>query len=600
MDKNFILAISLSLLVLVGSQYLLQRFAPPPEVPEIIETEGKEIETSKTAPRANNKPLNAGPRSAPAGSRLFQSGGIETISANSENSYLVETDRFRLSLSNRGAIVKEWVLKDFRDGNGEALNLLPLNCEKADSQVRSNCEEQAKKAGFPLSLRIEKETEITEKLKTALFRFDGPPILNFSGSGSVPRKLKFEYSDGIVSVTKQLTFQADSYEIQIDSNVSINGRPVDHSLLWRGGFGDRTLNNAWAKKYVILKSQGDIERLDESDLESRRSMEGNFQTLGLEDHYFAAVFLPAGPNQIRRISLGSQGVIDYLGEEPLETILLNIGVYGSGQGVRLFVGPKDTNVLPDALDGVIDYGWFAFLCRPLLYGLKWTYSVVGNYGVAIILLTIVINVALFPLRIKSLKSSKKMQQFAPKIKEIQAKYKKMKATDPRKQRMQAEVMAFYKEKGVNPLGGCWPMLIQMPFFFAFYRLLNASIELRQAPFIFWIKDLSIPDPTYILPILMGLSMFQMQRMTPMPMAGSDPQQAMQAKLMKFMPLMFVFFMIAASSGLVLYWFTGTLISITLQAGWQGHAGGSSSGGVSGFFDWSSGSSGGSDDKSDDK
>ena len=329
-------------------------------------------------------------------------------------------------------------------------------------------------------------------------------------------------------------------------------------------------------------------------------MEGNFQTLGLEDHYFAAVFLPAGPNQIRRISLGSQGVIDYLGEEPLETILLNIGVYGSGQGVRLFVGPKDTNVLPDALDGVIDYGWFAFLCRPLLYGLKWTYSVVGNYGVAIILLTIVINVALFPLRIKSLKSSKKMQQFAPKIKAIQAKYKKMKATDPRKQRMQAEVMAFYKEKGVNPLGGCWPMLIQMPFFFAFYRLLNASIELRQAPFIFWIKDLSIPDPTYILPILMGLSMFQMQRMTPMPMAGSDPQQAMQAKLMKFMPLMFVFFMIAASSGLVLYWFTGTLISITLQAGWQGHAGGSSSGGVSGFFDWSSGSSGGSDDKSDDK
>ena len=600
MDKNFILAISLSLLVLVGSQYLLQRFAPPPEVPEIIETEGKEIETSKTAPRANNKPLNAGPRSASAGSRLFQSGGIETISANSENSYLVETDRFRLSLSNRGAIVKEWVLKDFRDGNGEALNLLPLNCEKADSQVRSNCEEQAKKAGFPLSLRIEKETEITEKLKTALFRFDGPPILNFSGSGSVPRKLKFEYSDGIVSVTKQLTFQADSYEIQIDSNVSINGRPVDHSLLWRGGFGDRTLNNAWAKKYVILKSQGDIERLDESDLESRRSMEGNFQTLGLEDHYFAAVFLPAGPNQIRRISLGSQGVIDYLGEEPLETILLNIGVYGSGQGVRLFVGPKDTNVLPDALDGVIDYGWFAFLCRPLLYGLKWTYSVVGNYGVAIILLTIVINVALFPLRIKSLKSSKKMQQFAPKIKAIQAKYKKMKATDPRKQRMQAEVMAFYKEKGVNPLGGCWPMLIQMPFFFAFYRLLNASIELRQAPFIFWIKDLSIPDPTYILPILMGLSMFQMQRMTPMPMAGSDPQQAMQAKLMKFMPLMFVFFMIAASSGLVLYWFTGTLISITLQAGWQGHAGGSSSGGGSGFFDWSSGSSGGSDDKSDDK
>ena len=585
MDKNFILAISLSLLVLVGSQYLLQRFAPPPEVPEIIETEGTKVGTTKTAPGGNNKPLSSGPRSASVGSRFFQPGAAAVISGNSENSYLVETDLFQLSLSNKGAIVKKWVLKDFKDGSGEALNLLPLNCEKVNSLVRKNCEEQEEKAGFPLSLSIEKEAEISEKLKTALFRVDAPPILNFSGSGAIPKRLKFEYSDGIVSVTKQLTFRADSYEIQIDSNVTINGRSVDHSLLWRGGFGDRTLDNPWAKKYVILKSQGDIERLDEGDLEGRQSMEGNFQTLGLEDHYFAAVFLPVGPNQISRISLGRQAVMDYLGEEPLETILLNIGVYGSEQGVRLFVGPKDTSVLPSALDGVIDYGWFAFLCRPLLYGLKWTYSVVGNYGVAIILLTIVINVVLFPLRIKSLKSSKKMQEFAPKIKAIQAKYKKMKATDPRKQRMQAEVMAFYKEHGVNPLGGCWPMLIQMPFFFAFYRLLNASIELRQAPFIFWIKDLSVPDPTYILPILMGLSMFQMQRMTPMPMAGGDPQQAMQAKLMKFMPLMFVFFMIAASSGLVLYWFTGTLISITLQAGWQGHAGGR------GFFDWGGSGSG---------
>ena len=571
MDRKFLLAISLSLLVLVGSQYLLQR-STPPEGPEVIETEPRKGATTETKPR-ENKPLSLASRATPTASSFLKPSATQVISANSENLYLVETDLFQVSLSNQGAIVKKWVLKNYKDADGELLNLLPLNCEKLGSSVKRSCEEQLEQAGFPLSLRIQNEAEISEKLETALFRVDAPPILNFSGSGSIPKRLKFEYSDGSISVTKQLTFQADSYEVQIDSKVSINGRPVEHSLLWRGGFGDRTLNNAWAKKYVILKSQGDIERLDEGDLESQQAMEGNFQILGLEDHYFAAVFLPGGPNPIRRISLGRQAVMDYLGEEPVETILLNIGVDGSEQGgIRLFVGPKDISILPAALDGVIDYGWFAFLCRPLLYGLKWTYSVVGNYGVAIILLTIVINVALFPLRIKSIKSGKKMQKFAPQIKAIQAKYKKMKNTDPRKQRMQAEVMAFYKEHGVNPLGGCWPMFIQMPFFFAFYRLLNASIELRQAPFILWVKDLSVPDPTYILPILMGASMFQMQKMTPMPMAGGDPSQQMQAKLMKFMPLMFVFFMIAASSGLVLYWFTGTIISILLQAGWQASKG----------------------------
>lgn len=569
MDRNFLLAISLSLLVLVGSQYLLQRYTtPPPEAPEVIENKPRKIATTETKPQ-ENRPLSLDPRATSTDSPFFKTRATQTMSANSENLYSVETDLFQILLSNKGAIVKKWVLKNYKDANGELLNLLPLNCEEVGSSVKRSCEEQLEQVGFPLSLRIQNEAEISEKLETALFRVNAPPILNFSGSGSIPKRLKFEYSDGIVSVTKQLTFQADSYEVQIDSKVLMNGRPVDHSLLWRGGFGDRTLNNAWAKKYVILKSQGNIERLDEGDLESRQAMEGNFQFLGLEDHYFTAVFLPVAPNPIRRISLGRQAVMDHLGEEPVETILLNIGVYGSEQGgVRLFVGPKDTSILPAALDGVIDYGWFAFLCRPLLYGLKWTYSIVGNYGVAIILLTIVINVALFPLRIKSIKSGKKMQKVAPQIKAIQAKYKKMKNTDPRKQRMQAEVMAFYKEHGVNPLGGCWPMFIQMPFFFAFYRLLNASIELRQAPFILWIKDLSVPDPTYILPILMGASMFQMQKMTPMPMTGGDPSQQMQAKLMKFMPLMFVFFMVAASSGLVLYWFTGTLISILLQAVWQ--------------------------------
>jgi YidC/Oxa1 family membrane protein insertase len=195
----------------------------------------------------------------------------------------------------------------------------------------------------------------------------------------------------------------------------------------------------------------------------------------------------------------------------------------------------------------------------LFIGLSWIHSVVGNYGLAIIILTVFINAALFPLRYKSITASQKMQKLQPKMKTIQEKYKKLKSSDPKRQQMNAEVMALYKEHGVNPLGGCLPLLLQMPFLFAFYSLLNVAIELRQAPFFAWIQDLSAPDPTYVLPVLMVVSMMLMQKLTPMPSA--DP---LQAKMMLFMPLIFGFMMATQSSGLVLYWFTSNLVNILQQ------------------------------------
>ena len=226
------------------------------------------------------------------------------------------------------------------------------------------------------------------------------------------------------------------------------------------------------------------------------------------------------------------------------------------------MGPKDTEVLQQAghnLIELIDYGWFAVVCKPLFFGLKSIYGFCKNYGVAIMLLTILINLGLFPLRYKSIVSAQKMQKLQPQMKIIQDKYKKLKATDPKKQQMNAEVMALYKQHGVNPLGGCLPLVLQMPFFIAFYNLLSVSIELRHAPFIFWIKDLSAADHTFVLPILMTISMIIMQKMTPSP--SVDP---VQAKMMLAMPLVFGFMLAFTSSGLVLYWLTSNVIGIVQQ------------------------------------
>jgi YidC/Oxa1 family membrane protein insertase len=201
---------------------------------------------------------------------------------------------------------------------------------------------------------------------------------------------------------------------------------------------------------------------------------------------------------------------------------------------------------------------FAWLVVPLLQALKAINRVVGNWGVSIIILTIGINVVIFPLRHRSMVSMKKMQALQPQVKAIQARYKSFKATSPEKQKMNAEMMALYKEKGVNPAGGCVPMLLTFPVMFAFYAMLNAAIELRGAPFFGWIHDLSLKDPYYITPVLMGLTMFIQQRMMP---STADP---MQQKMFMFLPLVFLISFLWMPSGLVIYWLFSNVLAIGQQ------------------------------------
>lgn len=239
---------------------------------------------------------------------------------------------------------------------------------------------------------------------------------------------------------------------------------------------------------------------------------------------------------------------------------------------RLYVGPKAladleavsvpgiTGAEPD-LRAIIDFGWLGIIARPLFLWLKWMYlHIVANWGWAILLQTLVINLALLPLRLSQMKSMLKMQRVAPQIKSIQEKYKKYSLRDPKKAAMNEEISALYKKEGVNPAGGCLPLLIQTPFLFAYYRMLNVAMDLRHAPWL-WIHDLSAPDPIYILPITIVVTMFFMQRMTPQ--AGMDPTQQ---KMMNFMmPAMLGYISFTLPAGLSLYWAMGQVIGIAQQA-----------------------------------
>jgi len=228
------------------------------------------------------------------------------------------------------------------------------------------------------------------------------------------------------------------------------------------------------------------------------------------------------------------------------------------------VGPKDYDELKKIkppLNALVNFGWFEFISDPLFHALKWLHTYIPNWGWAIVVLTLIINMLLFPLKYTGYKTSLKMQRVAPEIKQIQEKYKKYSMRDPRKAEMNKEVMAVYSREGVNPVGGCIPQLLQMPIWFGLYRALQGTIEMRHAPWFWWIKDLSAKDPYYILPVLMGFSMYLASKMTPM--TATDPQQ--QA-MMKFMPIMMsaMFVVIPYPSGLAVYILTSGMVGVAQQ------------------------------------
>ncbi len=475
--------------------------------------------------------------------------------ASSEEETVIENDLYRITFTNRGAQVKSWVLKKFDDDKHQQLDLVNHAA--------------AARHGQPLSLWAYDEA-LRNKLNSALY------VSTKSGNQTAPTEISFEYSDGDLSVTKKFSFD-HSYVVHIETAVRYKDADVAAFPVWPSGLGDETSPGSYANLQIEHQSGDKVTRLPAKKIVSGATLTGPFDWAGVADSYFAAVFMPDNPADAALISLRNFLDVPKDAQKPNPQDTVKVEVLGAGVGSlrgpsaeRLFVGPKSLEVLESVqvagvadhhdLRQLVDFGFFGIIARPLFLWLKWTYRWIHNWGWAIVIQTLIINVALLPLRISQMKSMLKMQKVAPVIKSVQEKYKKYSLRDPRKQQMQQEIAAIYKEHGVNPVGGCLPLLIQMPFLFAYYSMLRSALDLRHANWL-WIRDLASPDPLYLLPIGIVVTMFLTQRMTPQ--AGMDPTQQ---KMMNFMmPVMLGIISWNLAAGLCLYWAEGNIIAIVQQA-----------------------------------
>jgi YidC/Oxa1 family membrane protein insertase len=529
METRLLLAFLLMGLVLLGTQYF---YKPPPQPVKPAAAKATESAPEK---------LGGTPAAVPAvHSEAVPAEMPGQVHADSEETFTVETDLYRVVFSNRGAVVRSWILKNFKDHTGKALDLVD---QKGLDKVPA-----------PFSVHFKNQAPATDP-NTGLFHVD-----RTNGNLDV----EFEFSDGRAATKKSFKFSPKSYLVGITSQVTENGVMIPHSLAWRGGFGDETVVNAPTEQKTVWYDLSGS-KLQEKDAKEAKNgpvtVSGQFSFVGLEDKYFAAVFLPASKTPVE-VTMFSDGVPGASGSEEQHA-----GAAVGGEGLNrfsYFVGPKDTDVLravDPKLEQLIDWGWFEIIAKPLFLALNWTAdNLTHNWGWAIIGVTFAINMLLFPLRISSMKSSKKMQRLQPEINKINAKYKNLSLRDPKKTEQNQELMDLYKVHGVNPVGGCLPMVIQLPFFYAFYRVLSVSIEMRGASWL-WVHDLSQPEtlPIRMLPVILIVTQFLTQKMTPQP--GVD---ASQQKMMMFMPLVLGYMFYFANSGLVLYWLTGNLVGIVQQ------------------------------------
>ncbi len=394
---------------------------------------------------------------------------------------------------------------------------------------------------------------------------------------AAPAQIEFHWSDGQLDVTKTLKFER-GYIMGLETSVQQNGNPANYSLAWRCGFGDVTAFRAAVQTLVFDGHDGSVSTITTKNVGAPNqrnlpvAVPGAFNAVGIEDLYFAAAFLPSEAPQGQPVpdtlTLSARQTTHTLQTDGKTTqeILPEMAVGSATPGpleLRLYVGPKDIDILKAVrppLNGLVQFGWFGFVAEPLFYILRWIYQFIPNYGWGIVVMTVAINMVLYPLKLKSWRSMQKMQKVAPEVRQIQDRYKKYSMRDPRKQEMNKEVMALYNREGVNPMGSCLPQLAQMPIWFGLYRMLNSTIELRHAPWL-WIHDLAGRDPYFILTISMGLLMYAAQKMTPMTV--TDPSQQ---RMMTFMPIMFagMFFLIPVSSGLILYIVTQNLMAVFQQ------------------------------------
>lgn len=515
MEKRALIAVAISFTILLAYQF----FLGPKESPQV----------QQPAPIGNQEK----PAPEQAGEQVVPLSIPKNAVPVDAKDISVETDFFTAVFSSLGGTIKHYELKFYKEKDGQNVVLL-----------------QEPGAIPPLGIGAQDDFN----LASVNFSVEGSDMVltkdNPSGS------LVFHYTGSGISVTRTYTFTHGSYRIDIRDEVT--GAP-EYWITVGANFGVHDTKDANVHTGPVVLKGTDRTEFDTKKLTEPTTLKGEIRWIAQEDKYFFASLVPLSPVE--------EAKVWQYADAPLTALKAKPGTHS----FIFFAGPKEYDRLKSlhvGLEHIVDFGFFSIIAVPLFWILKLFYNLTGNYGWAIILLTFITRIPFIPLINKSQKSMKKMQELQPKMAELREKYKK----DP--QKLQQEMMGLYKSHKVNPVGGCLPILLQIPVFFALYKILLIAIELRSAPFMLWIQDLSAPDtlfghiPAAIpliggfavgpLPIVMGITMVLQQKMTP---TSLDPAQN---RIMMLMPIIFTFLFLNFASGLVLYWLMNNVFSIVQQ------------------------------------
>jgi YidC/Oxa1 family membrane protein insertase len=531
-EKRFLTAVVLTFVLLMAWRYFFLPSKPlEPPVHQTVQPSGK-VETS-SSPTPQPVPVYR-PRVK-----------LPRVAGSRPQDIVIASRFYRVTLSTQGAVVKNWILNKYKDRQGKSLEVVNT---QACAQF-----------GYPMSISLA-DSALADQLNSAVYVVQRTP-----GALTSPAQVTFTYSNGKVQVRKVFSF-GKAYEVNVSVTVFDGQHDLPVFVNWPGDVGDQSLPIAEREKFSrAFYDQGTgIKTVPQSKVNSEESIPGPLVAAGVEDHFFAGIFIPESPQDVFRFVRETWRPPNWTEKALPQALMASLGTPASEPlRFRLSAVPKSVEVLRaenPALEKLVDFGIMAFVAKPLLLAMHWTYDhIVRNWGWVIILLTIVLNMIFFPLKIKSVRSAQEMQKIAPLMKEIQNRYKQYKMNDPRRQRMNQEIMKLYQEHGINPLGGCLPMLPQLPIFWGFYELLENSISLRHAPWLWWIKDLAAPDPLYILPTLGIVVSLIMYKMTPVPSA--DPAQQ---RMMMFMPIFVGIIFYRLPAGATLYYLTLSIVGIGQQ------------------------------------
>ncbi|MEA2464155.1 MAG: YidC/Oxa1 family rane protein insertase [Acidobacteriota bacterium] len=548
MEKRIFLAIVISIALLIGWNVVAPKLFPElarKPVPKSGTTStappASTGTTGTTAPAATTSGAVAASPTTTAGASSVPTltGAAATpVAGTALQRTVVDTPEYRAVLSNRGAQLISFQLKHYKQKKTEQL----VDLVKAREPHRTE---------YPFTIVPRDTNADLHRLNRALY------AVSDTTDAKGQRVVEYRYSDGKVTATKRFTFSRQPFLFNFSVDVQ---PPVPYRIAV--GPGIRTLGAEEQDSKVVRTGNGVVQTAGKFRIHAREKVPTlqlfpGVDYIGIEDNYF---LITLRPSHAREGLL--QNVSFYDAKTKVRRHDLYAALNATGEGVvagEAFFGPKETKLL-DAynMGAALQFGWFGMIARFFLHALIWLNQFTHNYGFAIIVLTIMIKIALYPLQHKQNVSMKKMQRVQPKVEAIKAKYKKSRTDAEQRTKMNTEMMQLYQKEGINPMAGCLPLVLQLPILWGFYNLLSNAIELRGAPWILWIRDLSEKDPTYVLPILMTGTMFLQTYLMP---ATGDPAQR---RMFLFMPLIFGFLFKDFPSGLVLYWLVQNILTIIQQ------------------------------------